>query len=300
MSWNLLPGSRGRRDGGYQDTYRHHDTSPSPLSSFINIITISIYNHQNSDRRANLTGHRVDPLEANILNVGKSGNKADFYRLIHTYPELNSNGLGSRLLSAAIKEKWDFRIVKVLVDEQRKFFDWTISSDLPGQRNMPGPLNRAAATDETLETFIVIAESAKQFLTFSDPRDSGRTPLHAACRVGASMTVDYLLKQNEIQTIIDSKDDQGRTPLSYASEYGHVRIAYSLLSSGKPDYKAKDNGGRSPLDYSEGCYEIWWMLSFCREKERRGIGGPILDFGTLMRLCASFRARVMTHKVTEQ
>lgn len=260
----------------------------------------------------------MDPLEANILNVGKSGNKADFYRLIHTYPELNSNGLGSRLLSAAIKEKWDFRIVKVLVDEQRKFFDWTISksasmhlfylptdestkgSDLPGQRNMPGPLNRAAATDETLETFIVIAESAKQFLTFSDPRDSGRTPLHAACRAGASMTVDYLLKQNEIQTIIDSKDDQGRTPLSYASEYGHVRIAYSLLSSGKPDYKAKDNGGRSPLDYSEGCYEIWWMLSFCQEKERRGIEGPILDFGSLIRHCALFRVRIMTHKMTGQ
>ena len=154
-------------------------------------------------------------MEEHILNVGKSGNKADFYNLIHLDDELNSNGLGSRLLSAAIKETWDFRIVKVLVDSPPGFFDWTISksasmhlfylpidestkgSDLPGQRNMPGPLNRAA-TDETFEIFIVIAESAKQFLTFSDPRDSGRTPLHAACRAGASMIVTHLLSTNEI------------------------------------------------------------------------------------------------------
>ncbi|RBR24695.1 uncharacterized protein FIESC28_02468 [Fusarium coffeatum] len=246
-----------------------------------------------NDRRANLTGHGVDPLEEHILKVGKSGNKDDFYSLIHLYDELNSNGLGSRLLSAAITEKWNIGIVRVLVDAQRRFFDWTI-----GPPNMPGPLNRAAATDETLHIFIAIADSAKQFITFSDPRDSGGTPLHAACRAGTVWTVHYLLTRIEIQNIFDSKDDQGRTPLSYASEHGHIVIAYWLLSIGKPDYLAKDNGGRSPLDYSMRCFEIWFMFSWCRQLEILGVQFPLLSVEELMITCARVRANLVTrHRI---
>ena len=174
-------------------------------------------------------------------------------------------------------------------------------SDLPGQRNIPGPLNRAA-TDETFEIFIIIAESARKFLTFSDPRDSGRTPLHAACRAGASLTVNYLLMQKEIQTIIDSKDDQGRTPLSYASEHGHISIVYCLLNSGKPDISAKDNGGRSPFDYSVGRYEIGFMLAWYQEMKlkRRGRKVPGLNLDGFVRQCAHYRAWMMTYQRTGQ
>jgi ankyrin repeat protein len=49
---------------------------------------------------------------------------------------------------------------------------------------------------------------------------------------------------------VESKDNLGRTPLSYATENGHGAIFILLLNTGKFDLKVKDNSGRTPLLYA--------------------------------------------------
>ncbi|KAJ4114748.1 hypothetical protein NW768_011302 [Fusarium equiseti] len=141
--------------------------------------------------------HCVSSEEELLLKLGKSGETGQFQALIHAYEELNENGLGFMLFTAAITQKWDASIVKILVNFPGRHFDWTIGNDRPGPLNMPGPLNRAA-TDETLDIFIAMAKSLKSPLTFRDPRDWGRTPMHAACRAKAYKVFKYLVKQDGV------------------------------------------------------------------------------------------------------
>ena len=42
---------------------------------------------------------------------------------------------------------------------------------------------------------------------------------------------------------IDSKDNSGRTPLSWAAENGHEAMVQLLLGTGKVDIDSKDNSG---------------------------------------------------------
>ena len=43
----------------------------------------------------------------------------------------------------------------------------------------------------------------------------------------------------------------GRTPLRFAAEQGHNEIA-ELLIAGSAEVNAKDNNGKTPLDYTDG------------------------------------------------
>ena len=61
-----------------------------------------------------------------LLKLGKSGEKDQFWSIINMFDELNSNGVGAALLTAAIEQKWDPAIVEWLVNFRPKFFDWTI------------------------------------------------------------------------------------------------------------------------------------------------------------------------------
>lgn len=143
---------------------------------------------------------------------------------------------------------------------------------------MPGHFNRAA-TDETLDIFLAMAESRKVPLTTRDPYDWGRTPLHAACRAGAFKVIEYLLEQDEVQHIIDSTDSFGRTPLSYAAEYNHSKIVHELLNSTRVYYDTKDDLGRTPREYalSEGHSKIGEMFSYAvyHEQMRIPYTGPL-------------------------
>ncbi|KAF2192361.1 ankyrin, partial [Zopfia rhizophila CBS 207.26] len=49
---------------------------------------------------------------------------------------------------------------------------------------------------------------------------------------------------------VDSKDEAGRTPLSWAAENGREAVVKLLLETGKVDVDSKDNYGRTPLSWA--------------------------------------------------
>ena len=50
---------------------------------------------------------------------------------------------------------------------------------------------------------------------------------------------------------VESKDRDGRTPLSWAAENGHEAVLRLLLATGNVDAESKDIGGQTPLSRAE-------------------------------------------------
>ncbi|KAG7284881.1 hypothetical protein NEMBOFW57_009496 [Staphylotrichum longicolle] len=49
---------------------------------------------------------------------------------------------------------------------------------------------------------------------------------------------------------VDTRDESGRTPLSWAAEKGHGAVVKLLLGTGKVDLDARDESGRTPLSWA--------------------------------------------------
>ncbi|KAF7508365.1 hypothetical protein GJ744_009356 [Endocarpon pusillum] len=80
----------------------------------------------------------------------------------------------------------------------------------------------------------------------ADSKDSeGRTPLSWAAEYGYKEIVEILLAQDDVEA--DSKDNEGRTPLSRAVGYGQEEIVEILLAQDDVEADSKDNKGRTPL-----------------------------------------------------
>ncbi|XAR52188.1 hypothetical protein NMG60_11020123 [Bertholletia excelsa] len=73
--------------------------------------------------------------------------------------------------------------------------------------------------------------------------------IHAFAREGDG---ENLLKCLESGVPVNLKDSEGRTPLHWAVDRGHLNIA-ELLVSKTADVNAKDNEGQSPLHYAAVC-----------------------------------------------
>jgi ankyrin repeat protein len=60
--------------------------------------------------------------------------------------------------------------------------------------------------------------------------------------------VKQLLDTGKVE--VDSKDKNGRTPLSWAADYGQEATVKQLLDTGKVEVDSRDNNGRSPLSWA--------------------------------------------------
>ena len=97
--------------------------------------------------------------------------------------------------------------------------------------------------------------------------DRGRTPLSYAAEGGHEAIVRLLLSR---EVDVNSQDDRGRTPLSYAAEEGHKAIVKLLLSRDDVAVDSQDQFGRTPLVRAKelGCGAVVRLLEQkMREKD---------------------------------
>lgn len=66
---------------------------------------------------------------------------------------------------------------------------------------------------------------------------------------------------------VDSKDSDGRTPLSYAVWYGHEAVVKLLFDTGKVDVDSKNSDGRTPLFHAVGNKREAVVKLLCDAKE---------------------------------
>jgi ankyrin repeat protein len=71
------------------------------------------------------------------------------------------------------------------------------------------------------------------------------TGLHLTAYFGVKGIVKLLLDRGKVA--VDSKNDNGQTPLSWAAARGHEAVVKLLLDTGKVDVDSKDTDGRTPL-----------------------------------------------------
>ena len=91
--------------------------------------------------------------------------------------------------------------------------------------------------------------------------ESGRTPLSWAAEYGHESIVQMLIEQEDID--INSKDESGCTSLMYAASSGHEAIVRLLIDRDDIDINAKDESGRTSLmcAASSGHEAIVWLLT---------------------------------------
>ncbi|KAK4571143.1 hypothetical protein RGQ29_029821 [Quercus rubra] len=106
------------------------------------------------------------------------------------------------------------------------------------------------------------------FSTFVYEEESGNElkmdAIHAFAREGE---VDNLLKCIEGGVSVHLKDSEGRTPLHWAVDRGHLNITELLLSR-NADVNAKDNDGQTPLHYAVVCERE--AIAECLVKQNAG------------------------------
>jgi ankyrin repeat protein len=88
-----------------------------------------------------------------------------------------------------------------------------------------------------------------------DSKDQyGKTALSWAAEEGYEPIIRLLLETGQVD--VESKDNHGQTPLSFAAGNGHESVVRLLLGEGRADVKSKDNSGETPLLWaSVGGYE---------------------------------------------
>ena len=101
--------------------------------------------------------------------------------------------------------------------------------------------------DDILWAFLL--DSRK--VSVADTKDkNGRSPLSWAAEKGYIAIINLLLETGEADA--ESTDNTGWTPLSWAARSGYEAVVKLLLATGKVDADSRDNDGRTPLSWAAG------------------------------------------------
>ncbi|CBI21833.3 unnamed protein product, partial [Vitis vinifera] len=97
----------------------------------------------------------------------------------------------------------------------------------------------------------------KELLQFSP--DSGELPskhegrnfLHVAARHGKDDIVDFVLKREGLENLINEKDNYGNTPLHLATWHKHAKVVHYLTWDKRVDLNLVNEEGQTALDIAE-------------------------------------------------
>ena len=97
----------------------------------------------------------------------------------------------------------------------------------------------------------------KELLQF--PPDSGELPskhegrnfLHVAARHGKDDIVDFVLKREGLENLINEKDNYGNTPLHLATWHKHAKVVHYLIWDKRVDLNLVNEEGQTALDIAE-------------------------------------------------
>lgn len=84
----------------------------------------------------------------------------------------------------------------------------------------------------------------------------GQNMLHAAARSGKYKAVEYMLKLQELEKLINEKDEDGNTPLHLATIYGHPKLVSILARDKRVILKLLNNNHQMALDIAEEQMEM--------------------------------------------
>lgn len=107
-------------------------------------------------------------------------------------------------------------------------------------------LTRGLNIKSAIQAFMV---ATYHFSGYTTHIPSRMEALHFTAQFGLSRIMTWLLADDGIPDIADRF---GRTPLSYASEYGHLSVVELLTSSKENNVDSKDRHARTPLSWAAG------------------------------------------------
>jgi acyl-CoA-binding protein len=117
-------------------------------------------------------------------------------------------------------------------------------------------------TEEIIKEFEV--ENKMNLLEFRD--NINQTVLHISVDAVNFSAVDSLIKLNYAQDLINEVDNIGMTPMHIAAVNFDVHI-YDLLTTLNPNYKIKDNEGKTCKDYLKENEDVEIPKKYIREDE---------------------------------